>query len=118
MSMTGAKAANEEKVFSKIDANNDRRISASELQLLLLSLTSGASTEEVSRMMEKIDKDNDDYIDFNEFASDGDLEIGRILLSLDKQLEIVYCSSTILTPTAMGGEMNDGGNRQGQRQLN
>ncbi|KAL8167719.1 hypothetical protein V2J09_009218 [Rumex salicifolius] len=77
MLMTKTQTMNEqEKAFSKIDTN-DERISTLELQSLLRSLRSDASTKEVIRMMAEIDKDSDGYIDFHEFAGDGEDDLRR-----------------------------------------
>lgn len=54
--------------FQMFDKDGDRRISAIELQSVLVSLgDKGHSLEECKQMIESVDKDGDGYVDFLEF---------------------------------------------------
>lgn len=54
--------------FQMFDKDGDSRISASELQSVLVSLGGkGHSLEECKQMIESVDKDGDGYVDFMEF---------------------------------------------------
>jgi calcium-binding protein CML len=54
--------------FQMFDKDGDRRISATELQSVLVSLGDrGHSLEECKHMIESVDKDGDGYVDFLEF---------------------------------------------------
>ncbi|KAJ8567415.1 hypothetical protein K7X08_019623 [Anisodus acutangulus] len=57
-----------EKVFRKIDANGDGKISLSELGAILNALGSTTSPDEVKRIMLEVDTDGDGFIDLKEFA--------------------------------------------------
>lgn len=54
--------------FQMFDKDGDTRISATELQSVLVSLgDKGHSLEECKQMIESVDKDGDGYVDFSEF---------------------------------------------------
>ena len=56
------------KIFSKYDKNGDGKISAAELSDAMVALGSATTPEEIRRVMDAIDKDNDGYIDLREFS--------------------------------------------------
>ncbi|CAM0885203.1 unnamed protein product [Alopecurus aequalis] len=58
-----------ERVFRKLDANGDRRISRPELPALFESLGLAATDDELSRMMAEADADADGFISLHEFAA-------------------------------------------------
>lgn len=55
-------------VFNRFDANNDGKISATELVDVMKSLGSDTSLDEVNRIMDEIDTDRDGFINLEEFA--------------------------------------------------
>ena len=57
-----------EKKFKKFDKNEDGKISRNELKDVLHALGSRTTSNEVSRIMSEIDKDDDSFISFDEFA--------------------------------------------------
>lgn len=66
-----------EKVFRRIDSNGDGKISPSEMDDLLRSVGSNASSDEIEQLMKEIDSNRDGFIDMKEFAEfikDGDDE--------------------------------------------
>ncbi|KAF7816886.1 putative calcium-binding protein CML18 [Senna tora] len=56
------------KIFKKFDQNGDREISCAEPKKMLLTLDSKMTSKEIKRIMAKVDKNDDGYIDLNEFA--------------------------------------------------
>ncbi|KAI8538715.1 hypothetical protein RHMOL_Rhmol09G0125600 [Rhododendron molle] len=54
-------------VFKKFDANDDGKISASELASILGSLGYVATPDEISAMIREVDADGDGHIDLDEF---------------------------------------------------
>ncbi|KAH7655863.1 calcium-binding protein CML protein [Dioscorea alata] len=57
-----------EKVFNRIDADGDGKISESELKGVVKALDSSVSQEEVGMMMREMDKDHNGFVDLKEFT--------------------------------------------------
>jgi len=55
-------------IFNKFDKNGDRKISVSELEVMLSTHGSKTKSGDVKRMMEQIDQNGDGYIDLKEFT--------------------------------------------------
>lgn len=58
-----------EATFSLVDANNDGRIGASELQSMMTALGKEVSDERAAEMIRKMDGDGDGEISLEEFAA-------------------------------------------------
>ncbi|XP_074373612.1 putative calcium-binding protein CML23 [Apium graveolens] len=57
------------KVFNDFDSNGDGKIDVSELHLILLTLSTDASPEEIASIMSEIDSDGDGFIELKKFAA-------------------------------------------------
>ncbi|KAL7239619.1 hypothetical protein ACSBR2_005508 [Camellia fascicularis] len=57
------------KVFNRFDANDDDKISTTELVSVMKALQSNTSEDEVKRMMEELDTNLDGFISLEEFTS-------------------------------------------------
>lgn len=55
--------------FRVFDANGDGRISVEELRHVMVNLGDPLTDEEVDEMMREADKDNDGYVDYEEFVT-------------------------------------------------
>ncbi|XP_018816950.1 polcalcin Ole e 3 [Juglans regia] len=60
--------AERERIFKHFDANGDGKVSAAELGDALSNVSS-VTTDEVTRMMSKIDTDGDGFISYQEFMA-------------------------------------------------
>ncbi|KAK8686723.1 hypothetical protein V6N13_125743 [Hibiscus sabdariffa] len=70
-STTKSSCVNEDelqRVFNQFDANNDGKISVSELRDVLKTMGSSYSEDELKRVLEDIDTDRDGLIDLSEFS--------------------------------------------------
>lgn len=77
-------------VFKKFDANDDGKISASELASMLSSLGYAATADEISAMIREVDSDGDGHIDLDEFIelNTKDIDSEEVLENLKEAFSV------------------------------
>jgi len=71
--------------FALFDRNGDGKISCSEVGMVLKKMGYNFTTKELGKMLERVDKDGNGYIDFQEFT---DMLIGKPI-SAESETELI-----------------------------